>query len=41
MPKPIRPPEDDDTRDPGSRIEDEEAEEDEVDANGIGVRPGG
>jgi hypothetical protein len=32
---------DDDAEDPLTRVEDEEAEEDEDDADGLGVRPGG
>ena len=35
------PPADEDERDPVARIEDEEAEEDEDDRDGLGVRPGG
>jgi len=39
---PSGPPADnDDAQDPLTRVEDEEAEEDEDDADGLGVRPGG
>jgi hypothetical protein len=38
---PAMPPDDDEPSDPVTRIEDEEAEGDEDDADGIGVRPGG
>jgi hypothetical protein len=38
---PAMPPDDDEPSDPATRIEDEEAEADEDDADGIGVRPGG